>query len=66
MESLYKGHIGTVLYIEVVLYSEVIVQWNLSIGTLEIGKCSVEQDKCLILNDCLISSSIEPLKDSLK
>ena len=31
MESLYKGHIGTVLYIEVVLYSEVIVQWNLSI-----------------------------------
>ena len=33
MESLYKGHIGTletVLYIEVVLNSEVI-QWNLSI-----------------------------------
>ena len=34
MEPLYKGHIGTlktVLYIEVVLNSEVIVQWNLSI-----------------------------------
>ena len=34
MEPLYKEHIGTlenVLYIEVVLNSEVIVQWNLSI-----------------------------------
>ena len=34
MEPLYKGHIGTletVLYIEIVLNSEVIVQWNLSI-----------------------------------
>ena len=34
VEPLYKGHIGTletVLYIEVVLNSEVIVQWNLSI-----------------------------------
>ena len=35
MEPLYKGHIGTletVLYIiEVVLNSEVIVEWNLSI-----------------------------------
>ena len=34
MEPLYKGNIGsleTVLYIEVVLNSEVIVQWNLSI-----------------------------------
>ena len=34
MEPLYKGHIvtlETVLYIEVVLNSEVIVQWNLSI-----------------------------------
>ena len=34
MEPLYKGHIGTletVLYIEVVLNSEVIVQWNLCI-----------------------------------
>ena len=38
MEPLYRGHIvtlETVLYIEVVLNSEVIVQWNLSIeGTL--------------------------------
>ena len=34
VEPLYRGHIGTletVLYIEVVLNSEVIVQWNLSI-----------------------------------
>ena len=34
MEPLCKGNIGTletVLYIEVVLNSEVIVQWNLSI-----------------------------------
>ena len=34
MEPLYKGHIGTletILYIEVVLNSEVTVQWNLSI-----------------------------------
>ena len=34
MEPLYKEHIGSlenVLYIEVVLNSEVIVQWNLSI-----------------------------------
>ena len=34
MEPLYKGRIGTletVLYIEVVLNPEVIVQWNLSI-----------------------------------
>ena len=35
MEPLYRGHIGTletVLYIEVILNSEVIeVQWNLSI-----------------------------------
>ena len=34
MEPLYKGYIRTletVLYIEVVLNSEVIVQWNLSI-----------------------------------
>ena len=44
MEPLYKGHIGTletVLYIEVVLNSEVIVQWNLSIeDTLEPWKLS--------------------------
>ena len=36
MEPLYKGHIGTletVLYIEVVLNSEVIVQWNFSMKT---------------------------------
>ena len=34
MEPLYKEHIGTletVLYIEAVLNSEVIVEWNLSI-----------------------------------
>ena len=34
MEPLYRGHVETletVLYIEVVLNSEVIVQWNLSI-----------------------------------
>ena len=34
MEPLYKGHFGTletVLYIEVILNSEVTVQWNLSI-----------------------------------
>ena len=34
MEPLYKGHIGslgTVLYIEFVLNSEVTVQWNFSI-----------------------------------
>ena len=34
MEPLYRGHIGTletVLYIEVILNPEVIVQWNLSI-----------------------------------
>ena len=34
MDPLYKGHIGTLetlLYIEVVLNSEVIVQWNFSI-----------------------------------
>ena len=34
MEPLYRGHIGTletVLYIEVVLNSEAIVQWNLFI-----------------------------------
>ena len=36
VEPLYKGHIGTletVLYIEVVLNSEVIVQWNFSMKT---------------------------------
>ena len=31
MEPLYKGHIGTLETVEVVLNSEVIVQWNLSI-----------------------------------
>ena len=34
MEPLYRGHIGTlgtVLYIEVILNSEVNIQWNLSI-----------------------------------
>ena len=43
MEPLCKGHIGTletVLYIEVILNSEVIVQWNLSIWThWDLGSC---------------------------
>ena len=39
MEPLYRGHIGTletVLYIEVILNSEAIVQWNLSIKDIEV------------------------------
>ena len=38
MEPLYKGHIvtlETVLYIEVVLNSEVIVQWSINLGTVQ-------------------------------
>ena len=31
MEPLYKGHIGTLETVEVVLNSEVIIEWNLSI-----------------------------------
>ena len=67
MESLYKGHIGTletVLYIEVVLNSEVIVQWNLSIkDTLGSWKLSF-----VVLNSEVIvqwNLSIGPLETVL-